>query len=244
MSVPDLVLHLPERRSGVYHLVRDGEVIYVGQSINVFQRIASHPVRPADEARIFFCEPDELNERERADIERLRPALNRAGVTWHYISVPRAIRVWGDLYLSCAAFWAVRCCPQIGVARGGPHHAHIRRRGTGRRWISDADSAVARPSRLECIRGGPLAGVQIMTPRDLFAGPALLAGAPSDEMQSGRRIGRATVEAIGHGPSDPDFLMRRLLALMADRGFVVPPNATIRGFCEALQGAIANGSTS
>jgi hypothetical protein len=91
MTAPDLTLRLDQGRCGVYHLVRDGEVVYVGQSINVLSRLGYHPV-PFDEARIYFCAASELDARERADLARLRPRLNVAGVVSHYIP-PTAARM-------------------------------------------------------------------------------------------------------------------------------------------------------
>lgn len=107
MDAPDLVFRARSGLSGVYHLVRDGVVVYVGQSQNVMQRLAAHPIA-YDEARAYLCDPADLNERERADIERFRPVLNRAGVTSPYTGAARptrAIRVHGELYRSRSTFF-------------------------------------------------------------------------------------------------------------------------------------------
>ena len=104
---PDLVIRGGPRQSGIYHLVNGGQVVYVGQSAHVLQRVAQHSSIAFDEARIYLCPESELNERERADIARLQPAANSAGVRWPYHGMtraPRAIRHYGEVFLSREAF--------------------------------------------------------------------------------------------------------------------------------------------
>lgn len=82
---PDHVLAPPRIRTGVYHLVSAGRVLYVGQSINVMARIGMHAHEAYDEIHIFYCDPEDLSRIEREHIERLQPPLNRAGRVWPYI---------------------------------------------------------------------------------------------------------------------------------------------------------------
>ena len=93
--------------SGVYALLRAGKVIYVGQSLSVYQRLAHHhnarlrggrrlKIRmrglvscdltprdsriyaiPFDEILVRWCEPTRLDALERELILRLRPEYNR-----------------------------------------------------------------------------------------------------------------------------------------------------------------------
>jgi hypothetical protein len=73
-------LEIPKARCGVYHLIRDGVVIYVGQTQNLLARLANHHLYgAADEVEFHPCSAEELDARELADIERLQPAENRAG---------------------------------------------------------------------------------------------------------------------------------------------------------------------
>jgi hypothetical protein len=100
---PDMVIRGGPRQAGIYHLLRDGEVLYVGQSSHVMQRVATHCAVPFNEIHIFFCAEAELDDREQADIERLRPTLNRSGLTspYHGQTRPaRAFRVGDDYYTS------------------------------------------------------------------------------------------------------------------------------------------------
>lgn len=60
--------------SGIYFLVRNGKVDYVGQSINVFARVGSH--QHVDAWAYIACEPDGLDVLESLYIYWLRPAGN------------------------------------------------------------------------------------------------------------------------------------------------------------------------
>jgi hypothetical protein len=64
------------RRSGVYFLKLRGEIVYVGQSVNMFVRVNSHLDKEFDEVLFFACEPHELNRWEGFFIRFLRPRLN------------------------------------------------------------------------------------------------------------------------------------------------------------------------
>ena len=64
---------------GVYFLKQDDEIVYVGQSVNLKERIKSHKY---DEAKEFNnhsfieCEKDKLNEVENAYILKHNPVFN------------------------------------------------------------------------------------------------------------------------------------------------------------------------
>lgn len=62
---------------GVYFLVKDAQVVYVGQSVNVFSRIASHaPAKSFDSYAFVLCEPNALDALESLYIHVLKPPLN------------------------------------------------------------------------------------------------------------------------------------------------------------------------
>lgn len=62
--------------TGIYFLLQGGAVIYVGQALNVYRRIAHHDDKPYDEARFLPCGADQLNDWEGFFIRLLEPALN------------------------------------------------------------------------------------------------------------------------------------------------------------------------
>jgi hypothetical protein len=63
--------------SGIYFLVSDGEVIYVGQSVNVSSRVNEHARTKDFEAAFFLPWPgDDLDRVESALIRALKPSLN------------------------------------------------------------------------------------------------------------------------------------------------------------------------
>lgn len=69
--------------SGVYFLCRGEKVVYVGQSMNVFSRVAAHAARIEgvfDRAFYVPCCRALLNETERYWIRKLQPELNSAFV--------------------------------------------------------------------------------------------------------------------------------------------------------------------
>lgn len=71
--------------SGVYFLIKDGIVVYVGQSIDVFARLATHRRdKKFDRVTIIWCPPEILLKLEAKYIARLRPELNRSGYNNRY----------------------------------------------------------------------------------------------------------------------------------------------------------------
>lgn len=65
-----------ELATGVYFLVDSGKVVYVGQSVNVYARIAQHHDKVFDSFAFIPCEKDMLNALESLYIHVLRPPLN------------------------------------------------------------------------------------------------------------------------------------------------------------------------
>jgi hypothetical protein len=69
-------------RCGIYFLIRDGQIVYVGQSVNVTIRIASHAtMRRFDSWSWVPCERAGLNAMERAYIDALMPEENLDSMT-------------------------------------------------------------------------------------------------------------------------------------------------------------------
>lgn len=62
---------------GVYFLIRQGEIVYVGQSRNVFYRVPQHTSRKVDRWAFVPCEPEDLNVVESLYIHLIRPEDNR-----------------------------------------------------------------------------------------------------------------------------------------------------------------------
>ena len=63
--------------AGVYFLIRDGVVVYVGQSINVFQRLDEHRKKKQfDRFYVLPCPAERLREVEMHYIKTFAPELN------------------------------------------------------------------------------------------------------------------------------------------------------------------------
>jgi hypothetical protein len=73
--VADRLIEVPEV-SGIYFLIHEGEVIYVGQSHNVASRIIGHKNKTFDRAFVLPCPPSKMNETEAAFIGIFKPKLN------------------------------------------------------------------------------------------------------------------------------------------------------------------------
>jgi excinuclease UvrABC nuclease subunit len=68
------------RIAGIYFLISDGSVVYVGQSVDVYRRIASHvTTKQFDAIHVLPCPEVELVKVESDYIRKLNPPLNRAG---------------------------------------------------------------------------------------------------------------------------------------------------------------------
>jgi len=85
-------------KSGIYFLIRAGQIIYVGQSVDIAARIAAHAARKTfDHWSWVPCERTHLNAMERAYIERFMPAENLDSrtrrVRWESRSPERSVKV-------------------------------------------------------------------------------------------------------------------------------------------------------
>lgn len=70
-----------ELGSGIYFLIRDFKVMYVGKSVNVLGRLCQHRRegrRTFDSFNVILCSPDRLDELEEAYIVVLMPRWNRS----------------------------------------------------------------------------------------------------------------------------------------------------------------------
>lgn len=84
---PDILAHLPLYSvagltlSGVYFLIKDDEVVYIGQSTNVQSRISTgHKDKEYDEAFMLLIPEEYLQEVETAFIAALNPIYNRTSL--------------------------------------------------------------------------------------------------------------------------------------------------------------------
>lgn len=76
-----------EKACGVYFLLKENEIVYIGQSINCFSRVSSHTNDATkDFNRVCYVpvNSDELNAIEEILIAIFKPKHNRAGVTVHF----------------------------------------------------------------------------------------------------------------------------------------------------------------
>lgn len=80
----DAILSRPRFRmsSGVYFLIRDDQVVYVGQAVDVHARVSTHGRnwKQFDSYTYIPCEHDRLDEVERHYIRLFQPELNVRGV--------------------------------------------------------------------------------------------------------------------------------------------------------------------
>lgn len=81
-----------DRVSGVYLLLHDGEVVYVGQSLDCHLRLASHfrdETKTFDSSYIVRADPRDLDDLEALYIRKYSPRLNIS------LPVPRRRTAWG-----------------------------------------------------------------------------------------------------------------------------------------------------
>jgi predicted GIY-YIG superfamily endonuclease len=91
------------KRSGVYFLISQDKVVYVGQSTNVFQRIATHAYTSDKEFEAFAfvnVPQDELLHVERHYIRSFKPALNDERMTRVSIPHPNHVEPTGPLAMN------------------------------------------------------------------------------------------------------------------------------------------------
>ena len=65
-----------ENFSGVYFLLDGDEIVYVGQAVNIYSRIAQHTDKQFDRYAFVLCDVDMLDNLESLYIHVLRPKLN------------------------------------------------------------------------------------------------------------------------------------------------------------------------
>lgn len=96
------ILNLPRLVCGIYHLRRDGAVVYIGSTTNVLSRLGQHVAggHEFDDVEFFPCDADLLNDIEHQHIKAYRPRLNKAGVTRRFFPRPPAAR---GQWFSCPA---------------------------------------------------------------------------------------------------------------------------------------------
>jgi len=64
------------RISGVYFLILNSEIIYIGQSVNMYSRAASHYDKEFDSVVYMPCPKEDLNIMESIYIHEFKPAQN------------------------------------------------------------------------------------------------------------------------------------------------------------------------
>ena len=65
-----------KKATGIYFLVKGSKVVYVGQSVHVYSRIASHQDKEFDSFAYIPCDEDMLDKLESLYIHVLRPERN------------------------------------------------------------------------------------------------------------------------------------------------------------------------
>ncbi len=61
---------------GIYFLIKDIKIVYVGKSLNVIRRIGQHPDKSFDRFAWVLCKPEQLDHLERDYINQFSPPLN------------------------------------------------------------------------------------------------------------------------------------------------------------------------
>lgn len=61
----------------IYFLLREGEVVYVGQTRSGIGRLASHKAKDYDAVAIMYCEPTQLDELEDWYMTKYKPEYNK-----------------------------------------------------------------------------------------------------------------------------------------------------------------------
>lgn len=83
---------------GVYFLLDGEEVVYIGQSVSIYSRIAQHQDKNFDRFAFVPCRPNELDVLESLYIHCLRPRMNgdqRDGAKLAPVSLPLLLRMTG-----------------------------------------------------------------------------------------------------------------------------------------------------
>ncbi len=80
----------------IYFLVKAGEVVYVGQTWNIYARIGSHiKSKHFDSVSMFDAHPDEMNNAEAAYILKFNPVYNKVLPSSDFIPEKRARGIYG-----------------------------------------------------------------------------------------------------------------------------------------------------
>ena len=66
---------VPRPKSGIYFLIKDDEIVYIGKAVCVFSRLKRHPVK-FDRFSFIPCEQNELSITEKVLISKFKPRLN------------------------------------------------------------------------------------------------------------------------------------------------------------------------
>lgn len=133
-------------QSGIYFLIRDDEVVYVGQAANMRKRIGQHlaeGVKHFDSVCAIMCEPSKRDNLERHYITLFAPPLNQCAVAkeakyMEAAGLDRRVNVYSTQFMS-----AQRTANMLGVStdqlhawgRNGPEYVLKRnpRKNTRRR---------------------------------------------------------------------------------------------------------------
>jgi excinuclease UvrABC nuclease subunit len=62
--------------SGIYFLIKDKEIVYIGQSGDVHARLSQHKFKDFDSVSVITCNADKLDKIESIYIMTYRPKLN------------------------------------------------------------------------------------------------------------------------------------------------------------------------
>jgi hypothetical protein len=66
---------IPRPASGIYFLIKNEEIIYIGKAVSVFARLIQHPVK-FDKFHFIQCEEKDLSITEKVLISKFKPAQN------------------------------------------------------------------------------------------------------------------------------------------------------------------------
>lgn len=68
-------------QSGIYFLIREGVIVYVGKSGNVYRRVSDHTkTKEFDRISVIECSAESLDALERVYIKKFKPVLNIVGL--------------------------------------------------------------------------------------------------------------------------------------------------------------------
>jgi len=85
-----LLAGIRKRKCGVYFLIKDEEIVYVGQSVNIFSRIGAHEtLKDFDTFTYIECDKSELNIIEAKYIVKFKPKYNFSSLGNLILPVPK-----------------------------------------------------------------------------------------------------------------------------------------------------------